>query len=214
MKLFFKGLLVFLFFLNISCGVNKTFRKDVSLSIDIDKDSLHNSDKEEEHPYYYLKFYIHLVDNYKKVKYPFLEALYPHCIDSSIEDDFDYNQKIDSWSDILSLKTKYPLFILENEKGDLKYFKNFKTDKDKNRYKNLKIYRNQQRSHDCLFLYQRLTLKNEGRVNNLKLKPGKYYFGTINIYQIDLKVTESDSLARLHYVTNNQIISSNWIKLK
>jgi hypothetical protein len=210
MRAFIKLLLIFLVCLNISCGVKKSFRDDVSLLVY--KASYFDSNISS-HPYYKLKFYINLEENYKKVTYPSLDALYPNCGEENKKDEFDYTQEIESWADILSLKTKYPLFILENEKGDLKYFKNFKNDDDKNTYKGLKIYRNKQLSPDCMFLIQQISSRRTGRVNNIKLEVGEHFFGSIPIYLIDLKVTDSDSMTRLHYVTKNDIISSNWLEL-
>jgi len=168
---------------------------------------------------FYRTLLIILENNYDRVKYPLLDALYPDCRNGN-DDDFDYNQEIDSWSDVLSLKIKQPLFIIENEKGHLKYFKNFKMDKDDNRYKGLKVYRNQQHSRDCIYLIQELTFKNRNkeknrnRGNNIRLRPGQNYFGVSEIYLIDLMLNDTDSLTRLHYVNTKDIISSNWIKLK
>ncbi|MEX0996162.1 MAG: hypothetical protein WDZ45_03850 [Flavobacteriaceae bacterium] len=209
MRFLLKSFLIFFFFANVSCGVKKSFRDDASLLIY--KASYFDSNISS-HPYYKLKFYVNLQENYKKVTYPSLDALYPNCGEENKKDEFDYTQEIESWADILSLKIKYPLFILENEKGDLKYFKNYKNDVDKNTYKGLKIYRNKQLSPDCMFLSQQISSRRTGRVNNIKLEAGEHFFGSIPIYLIDLKIKDSDSLTRLHYVTDKHIFSSNWIE--
>jgi len=210
MRLFIKLFLIFFLLTNISCGAKKSFRDDINLFVY--KASYFDSNITS-HPYYKLKFYINLKENYKKVTYPSLDALYPYCGEENKKDEFDYTQEIESWQDILSIKTKYPLFILENEKGDLKYFKNYKNDVDKNTYKGLKIYRNKQLSPDCMFLSQQISSRRTGRVINIKLEPGEHFFGSIPVYLIDLKIKDSDSMTRLNYVTDKHIISSNWIEL-
>lgn len=57
MRIFINSLLVFFLLTNISCGVKKSFRDDVSLLVT--KDYLSDSIISEQ-PYYGLKFYINL----------------------------------------------------------------------------------------------------------------------------------------------------------
>lgn len=133
-----------------------------------------------------------------------INALSKTCYFKVVKSDSIYQSEINNLKDIYK---KNPVFVIENKKGQMKYF-----------------LKNRELLNPIIYKGSKLIEPLRFEINSCpgfgiiaekysKFKKGNNYICDYNIYDFDLKINENDSIVRLIYVYKDKYIYSNWISL-
>jgi len=210
-KIILSSIILLLIF---GCGIKKINKKNRAIDLVVIKELYDLPSDSLESPMYTFRFFLkNSSAEALKISPVYLNTINHQC-KSLYSSAINFNDNIESLDELKNKFISAPFFVVENQSEQFKYFFNFRNFKKpivtklfEERVTNLDPNRNYG-FDKCTPL---ISFKKKKWIPIMAYDERE--IGLENIYQYDLKINLSDKKIRLHYVSENLILSSNWIKI-